>query len=86
MAGSQKISPQFICPLEQRAELDMLITPDAGIGSSPLTILSTEISDYFLGENLSEVHHIVRDIELLSNPLGIGYRTNAAAAAESFIR
>ncbi len=84
MAGSQKVSPQFICPLEQRVELDMLIAPDAGIWSSPSPVLPAEIGDHPSCEDLPEVHHIVGDIELLSNPLGIGYRINAAAAAEPF--
>ena len=64
----------------------MLVAADTRVGCPSSAVFLTEIVDYFTGKDVPEVHHVMRYVQLVGDPLGVLHGVYAAAAAEPVAR
>ncbi|CAB4882268.1 unannotated protein [freshwater metagenome] len=69
------------CPIEHRAELDLLVAAQTRIRRSALHILVDEVRDDVFGKPRREIPHIERDTEHVGHPPRITRIVEGAAAA-----
>ncbi len=71
MSGGHKVVPQLYATLLQRAELEVAVAIDAGIGRAALEVAFAELVHHVCTEALGVVEHVVRNAQPERNAASI---------------